>query len=71
MLITLGFWEGGCPLRCDIAPPLFRAKRPGDEVGAQLTSTTSESFSLFIYLNATPCTLLSVFTLIKTIPLKT
>ena len=40
------------------------------DVFEQRTSTGSEAISLLIYLNATKCVLLSVFTLIKTIPLK-
>ena len=40
------------------------------DVFEQRTSTGSEAISLLIYLNATKCALLSVFTLIKTIPLK-
>ena len=49
MLISLGFWEWGCPLHCGIAPSIFYAKRPGEEVGAQRTSTGSEAFSLLMY----------------------
>ena len=40
------------------------------DVFEQRTSTGSEAISLLIYLNSTKCVLLSVFTLIKTIPLK-